>query len=178
MLCECSDLDQHERERDPADVTIAINQESFSLALAAELMPLAQACWNESTVVKNKTCAFYGEREFAVEPDMELYEHLTSKGSMVAVTLREDAILKGYVIGYTYRSPHHKKIFCGHGDSIYIEPPYRSYAANVAQKFESAMKELKVQAIGWPTHIDGPMYEVLKNLGYVGDDIIMEKRIV
>jgi hypothetical protein len=156
---------------------ITIENEPFSPALYAEILPLAQACWNESTIVKNKTCAYYGEREFAVEPDLDLYERLASAGSMIVLALREDETLKGYVVGYTYRSPHHQKILCGHGDSIYIEPAYRSYAVVMAEKFESAMKALKVQAIGWPTHIDGPMYEVLKNLGYVGDDIVMEKRL-
>jgi hypothetical protein len=108
---------------------------------------------------------------------LELYERLSKEGSLVLVALRDDRVLKGYVIGFTYRSPHHKKILCGHGDSIYIEPAYRSYTAIVAEKFEQAMRDLKVQAMGWPTHIDGPVYEILKARGYVGDDIIMEKRI-
>lgn len=157
-------------------MTVTIECEPFNLEVAAEILPLAQACWEESTLIKKETCAYYGERDFAVEPDMDVYEGLAAKGSIVLVTLRDDT-LKGYVIGFTYRSLHHKKILCGHGDSIYIEPEYRSYTAIVAEKFERAMSDLKVQAIGWPTHIDGPVYEVLKARGYVGDDIIMEKRL-
>jgi hypothetical protein len=156
---------------------IAIEKEPFTLDLAAEILPLAQKCWEESTRIKADTCAYYGEREFAVEPDMEVYERLAAQGSVVLATLRDDTALKGYVIGWIYSSLHHKRILCGHGDSIYIEPSYRSYTAVVAEKFEQAMKDLKVQAIGWPTHIDGPVYGVLKARGYVGDDIIMEKRL-
>lgn len=156
---------------------ITIEKEPFSLDVSVEILPLAQKCWEESTLIKKETCAYYGERNFAVDPDLEVYERFEAQGSLVLVTLRDEAILKGYVIGFTYRSPHHKKILCGHGDSIYLEPAYRSYTAVVAEKFEQAMKALEVEAIGWPTHIDGPVYEVLKARGYVGDDIIMEKRI-
>ena len=39
------------------------------------------------------------------------------------------------------------------------------------------MRERNVQIIGWPTHVDGPMYALLKARGYVGDDIVMEKRL-
>jgi len=155
---------------------IAIEQEPFSLALAAEILPLAQKCWNESTLIKQETCAYFGERDFDIEPNFEVYERFANTGSVVLVTLRDES-LKGYVVGFTHHSLHHKKILCGYGDSIYIEPEYRSYTAIVADKFERAMKDLNVQMIGWPTHIDGPIYQVLKARGYVGDDIVMEKRI-
>jgi len=156
---------------------IAIEKEPFSLEVSAEILPLAQKCWDESTLVKKETCAYYGERDFIVEPDTDGYERLSKQGLVVLVTLRDETVLKGYVIGFIYHSLHHKKILCGMGDSIYIEPDYRSYTAVVAEKFEQAMKELKVEIIGWPTHIDGPTYQVLKTRGYVGDDIVMEKRL-
>ena len=72
---------------------------------------------------------------------------------------------------------HHKKIVCGFGDSIFVEPEYRSYTLMLAERFEKEMRELSVQIIGWPTHINGPMYKLLSQLGYVGDDIVMEKRL-
>jgi hypothetical protein len=34
-----------------------------------------------------------------------------------------------------------------------------------------------VGIIGWPVHLNGPVYDVLKAKGYVGDDIVMEKRL-
>lgn len=156
---------------------IKIEKEQFTLDVAAEILPLAQSCWNESTIIKKETCAYYGERDFQIEPDTEGYERLATQGLLVLVTLRDDTVLKGYVIGFLYRSMHHKKILCGIGDSVYVEPEYRAYTAVVAERFEQAMKELKVEIIGWPTHIDGPTYQVLKTRGYVGDDIVMEKRI-
>lgn len=154
---------------------ITIERELFSAELAAEILPLGQKCWAESTANKKETCAYYGERDFEVEPDVEAYQR--SSDRMVVVTLRDDRILKGYVIGFTYHSMHHKKILCALGDSIYIEPEYRSYTGVLAAKFEQAMKDLDVQIIGWPVHIDGPVYGVLKTRGYVGDDIVMEKRL-
>lgn len=156
---------------------IKIAPEPFTASLAAEILPLAQKCWEESTLVKKDTCAYYGDRDFDVEPDVEGYQRLADLGLVVVVGLRDNGTLRGYVLGMTYRSLHHKQILCGIGDTIYIDPHYRSYTAVVADQFEKAMKALDVQIIGWPTHIDGPTYQVLKNRGYVGDDIVMEKRL-
>ena len=162
---------------DTADMTVVINVEPFSRELSAEIAPLAQKCWNESTVIKAETCAFYGERDFQIEPDVDRYELLASQGFVVMVTLRNDAEIKGYVIGLVYRSMHHKHILCGIGDTAYLEPDYRAYMAPVANRFEQEMRSRGVGIIGWPTHAEGPVYEVLKALGYVGDDIVMEKRL-
>jgi hypothetical protein len=112
-----------------------------------------------------------------VDPDLERYKALAKAGVLVMVTLRNET-LKGYIIGFTYRSLHQKKILCASVDSIYIDPEYRSYTAVVCEKFEQSINKLGVQIIGWATHIDGPVYQVLKARGYVGDDVIMEKRFV
>jgi len=158
-------------------MTVTIDSEPFSVQVAQEILPLAQECWAESTLYKLETCAYYGDRDFTVDPDMDRYQSVANQGLLVLVTLRDQGHLKGYVIGLTYTSMHHKKIPCGIGDTGYIEPEYRSYAAVLVGKFEQAMREQKVEIIGWPTHISGPWYEILKALGYVGDDIVMEKRI-
>jgi hypothetical protein len=154
-----------------------IDKEPFSLEVCAEILPLAQKGWDESTIIKAETCAYFGERAFLIEPDVERYEQLNAQGLVVLVTLRDEGELKGYVLGLTYRSLHHKHIFCGIGDASYIDPAYRSYTVIVVDKFEAAMRERSVEIIGWPTHIDGPLYGVLKARGYVADDIVMEKRL-
>jgi hypothetical protein len=156
---------------------VSIEREDFTDELYAELLPMAQACWDESTLIKKETCAYYGERSFAIQPDVERYKALAKAGRVVLMTLRSTAP-KGYIIGFLYRSPHHNKILCGAVDSIYIDPQYRSYTAVVCEKFEQTMKKLGVEIIGWTTHIDGPIFQVLKARGYVGDDVIMEKRLV
>ena len=158
-------------------MSIVIEREAFNAALAAEMLPLAQKCWNESTAFKGETCAYYGERDFDIEPDTDAYQALADQGKLVVVTLREDTELKGYVIGFTYTSLHHRKIPCGFGDSIYIEPEYRSHTWAVAKRFESEMQKRGAQIIGWPVHLNGPVYEVLKAKGYSADDVVMEKRL-
>lgn len=154
-----------------------IEKELFTAELYEEILPLAQKCWEESTINKAETCAYYGERDFKIEPDIPEYQRLAVLGSVVIVTLRDEGVLKGYVVGFLYRSWHHKRIFCGNGDSIYIEPAYRSYTAVVVDRFEKEFMKLGAGIIGWPTHVNGPVYEVLKARGYVGDDIVMEKRL-
>jgi hypothetical protein len=156
---------------------VTIEREPFTHELFKEMLPLAQKCWNESTIAKGKTCAFYGERDFDVEPDLDLYMEMAKRGCMVVIALRVDGELQGYVEGFSYRATHHRKIIGGIGDNFYIEPPFRSYAAVLVEKFEAEMKKLGVGIIGWPVTPDGPVYELLKARGYVGDDIVMEKRI-
>jgi len=158
-------------------MTVSIEQEPLSEGIFAEIMPLAQQCWNESTLDKAETCAFYGERDFAVEPDLAAYERLDKAGQLIVVTLRNNGVLNGFVIGIIYTSLHHKKILCGNGDSIYINPEYRSYADVVCEKFEQILTAKGVNIIGWPVHIDGSMYQVLKGRKYTADDTVMEKRL-
>lgn len=156
---------------------IAIEKEPFTMELMAEILPLAQRCWNESTLEKGESCAFYGEREFQIEPYGEMYQELSDKGALVLITLRVDGVLQGYVEGFTYRTMHHKKIIGALGDSIYIEPPFRSHASALINRFESEVKGMGAGIIGWPTQEGGAVYNVLKAKGYVGDDVVMEKRI-
>ncbi len=147
------------------------------MELYEEVLPLGRKCWAESTTNKGETCAYFGERDFAIEPDTEVYQRLADQGSAVIVTLRDNESLKGYVVGFLYRSWHHREILCANVDSIYIEPPYRAYTAVVCEVFEKAFASLGAKIVGWPTHINGPVFEFLKARGYVGDDIVMEKRL-
>jgi hypothetical protein len=158
-------------------VNIAIKSEPYSAQLHAEIMPLAQKCWNESTVAKGETCAFYGERDFDVMPDTDSYQRLADQGILVIITLRDRGELKGYIEGFSYQGLHHHKIKGGIGDSMYLEPDYRAYIAPMAEKFEAEMQRLGVEIIGWPVTPEGPIHRVLKALKYVGDDIVMEKRL-
>lgn len=156
---------------------INIAREGFSDETFDEVMPLAQKCWDESTTFKGETCAYHGDRDFKIEPSKEGYQQLEKNGCLVLITLRDDGVLKGYIVGFTYYSLHHGKILCGIGDTMYIEPECRFYTRSMAKRFEKEMRAMGAQIIGWPVHINGPVYEVLKVLGYVGDDIVMEKRL-
>lgn len=154
-----------------------IQTEAFSLELCKEILPLGQKCWEESTVNKGDTCGYNGEREFQIEPNLEVYERLSTAGSLVLLTLRDEGILKGYVMGFLYLSWHHKNILCASVDSIYVLPTHRAFTPVMTEKLEHELESLGVQIIGWPTHVNGPVYELLKAIGYVGDDIVMEKRL-
>lgn len=158
-------------------MTVTINKENFTEELAQELLPLGQKCWEESTLAKAEKCAFYGERDFQIDPDLVQYQKLSDLGALVIVTLRDDAVVKGYVSGFTYKALHHKRILGAIGDTIYVEPEYRSYTGVMIDMFLSEMRERNVQIVGWPTLPDGPVYHLLKDLGFVGDDIVMELRM-
>jgi len=158
-------------------MTVTIQTERFNAQIFDELLPLIHKEWNECSVIKAETCAFHGDRDFRIEPDIEAYQKLADAGSLILVTLRDEGVLCGYVEGFLYSALHHKKALCGIGDSLYIEPGYRTYIRGLISRFESEMKALKVEILGWPTHINGPLYELLKARGFVGDDIVMEKRL-
>jgi hypothetical protein len=150
--------------------------EPFTRELALEILPLGQKCWEEATIAKGEACAFYGQRDFAIEPDVD--EYLKAAKTSVVVTLRDEGKLVGYVIGLLYRSLHHKSVQCALGDSIYVDPDYRSYTGVMVERFETEIKKLGAKIIGWPVTPDGPVYKVLKARGFVGDDVIMEKLCV
>ena len=154
-----------------------IEKEPFSLELLGELMPLAQACWEESTRAKAETCAFYGDRDFKIEPDLDNYRRMQESGILTILTMRDKGELVGYLVGVLYRSWHHTKVLCAHVDTAYVKPAARAYTAVMIEKFERDMTERGVGIIGWPAHENGPVYKVLLARGYVGDDLVMEKRL-
>lgn len=156
---------------------ILMNFEPLSAELLKELLPLAQKCWDENTIIKAETCAFYGEREFQIEPDLEQYYILAKRGVLHILAFRAGGILQGYLSAVLFRSLHHKKFLTMMVDSAYIEPAFRSYTAVLIEKFERHAREQGTAIIGWPAHINGPLYQFLKASGYVGDDLIMEKKL-
>lgn len=158
-------------------MTVTIQTEPFDAAIFEELLPLIQKGWDECSTIKAETCAFHGNRDFVIKPAFETYKKLADAGSMVLVTLRDHGVLQGYVEGFLYQALHHTGVLCGIGDAIYIEPGYRSHVLKMIVRFEDELRNLKAEIIGWPTHINGPLYKVLKAHGFVGDDIVMEKRL-
>lgn len=156
---------------------VLIGIEPMTRALIEELRPLWQRCWDECSEIKGTTCAFHGERGFLIEPDIEQYLLLGSQNSLPVVTLRVDGVLHGYAIGILYRALHHRPVIVGNVDSCYLDPQYRSYIRSVIKALENEFESHEVVIIGWPTSPDGHLYSVLKALGYIPDDIVMEKRL-
>lgn len=158
---------------------IDIAKEQLTDEIFAEIVPLAQKCWDESTLIKGAACAYHNQRDFVIEPDSDQYLALAKVGALTVITARLEGVLVGYVVGILYRSLHHRKILCGLGDSMYLEPKYRfTYAKPMADLFESELKAAGAGIIGWPANTNSPMYEFLKSRGYVGDDVVMEKLCV
>lgn len=157
---------------------IDIKIEPLTDELFAEILPLAQACWNESTELKGEHCAYYGDRDFLIEPDVDQYKTLQAAGGLVIVTARGEGVLVGYLIGILYRSLHHRHITCALGDSMYLKPEYRfTHAGAVANLFERTLTDIGIGIIGWPAHRSSPLYDFLQSRGYVEDDTVMEKRL-
>lgn len=154
-----------------------IDVEKLTEELFAEMLPLAQKCWEESTAEKAESCAFYGSREFQIEPDFDAYMKIQETGFLTIVTLRDEGKLVGYIEGFVYRSLRHKSLKGGMGDSIYVEPEYRVYTPPMIERFEKEMRQGGADIIGWPTSPNGPVHKLLLASGFVGDDVIMEKKL-
>ncbi len=155
-----------------------IDVEFFTEKLAAEIAPLGQALWDECSEIKQETCSFHGERGFRIQPNIEQYLAINEAGSLLVLTLRDEAgVLQGYAIAILYRSLHHKVVQCANVDSFYVAPAYRAVAAVLIAKLEDQFRNLGVVVVGWPTSPEGPLCAVLKTLGYAPDDVLMEKRI-
>jgi len=93
------------------------------------------------------------------------------------LTLRREAELVGYAIGFTYNSMHHQPVLCAIGDSFYVEPEARAYAAALEDRFELEFESMGVETIGWPVTPDGPLHKLLAAKGFRPDDVVMEKRL-
>jgi hypothetical protein len=148
------------------------------MELFHKLLPLAQESWNESSRAKAETCAFYGKRDLKIEPDADQYQRLDSLGILLLLTLRDGNDVVGYLLAVTHPALHHKQIICANVDCVYVDPDYRSYTGVMIERFEKEATDRGAQIIGWPTHPNGPVYEVLTAMGYVGDDLVMEKQLI
>lgn len=158
-------------------MSVTIQKESFSDTLCQEILPLAQKCWDEGTALKGENCSYHGKRDVEIEPDFGLYRGLSDAGRLVLITARDSAVLVGYIVAYLYQSPHHKKMLVANGDSIYIEPEFRACTATMIKLLLAELEARKALTIGWAVSQTGPVYDLLCALGFVGDEIIMEKLI-
>jgi len=158
-------------------MSVTILTEQFTRELMTEMLPLAQACWDESSADKVKRCSFDGDRDIAVEPDVDTYLHLALKGNLILVAMREGKELVGFATAMLYHSMHHRRVLCACGDVFYVKPKYRGHASKLLAKVEEEFKAAGVVGAGWPCTIDGPVYKLLEVSGYKADDCIMEKRI-
>ena len=158
-------------------MSVSISVENPSLALLHEIASLGQKSWDDCSSIKGETCAFHGERGFAIEPNFEQYQWLADQGALLIVTLRDGGQLQGYGLGILYRSLHHKPVMAANVDTFYIEPGYRARAAVLIERIEAEFKVRGASIVGWPTSPEGPLCEMLKALGYSPDDVVMEKKL-
>lgn len=158
-----------------SEVVIAL--EAFSDPLVAELLPLAQACWNESSVAMADSCAFYGTRDFEIQPDLREYRRLAELGALVILVLRAGGAARGYALGWTYRPMHHQVVTAAMGDTFYVDPAYRAYAGVLIDRFTAELEAREVAIIGWPATQHGYLHRLLVARGFVGNEIVMEKKL-
>ena len=158
------------------DVTIAV--EPLSRELFDETLPLARKGWAESTIAKAETCAWYGERDFDVDPDFEQYEALAHVGALVVMTMRASGVLVGYLTGTCWKGMHHRHFVVAQSDSFFVEPAYRGHVRRLVRAYEQEMIRRGAVALNWLTHTNGPVYKLLLSRGYVADETMLEKRVV
>jgi hypothetical protein len=156
---------------------VSIQREAYNESLGQEFLPLAQKCWDEGTALKGENCSYHGHRDIAIDPDYLLYRQLADAGRLLLFTIRDAGILVGYAVSYVFASPHHRKLLVANGDSIYVERGYRAYTPALIEMLLKELKSLGVTNMGWAVSQNGPVYELLCKLGFVADEIIMEKLI-
>lgn len=145
-----------------------IQQEHYSEGLLAELEPLVQRNWIESESSKNG---------LKVDPAMERYIKLDQMGALVCLTARETGLLVGYLVFTVDYSLHHKSILCGKGDAVYVEfgPGRGGIAKDLIHEAERHMKARGVQRIGWYANPESRLHLLLRAMGYLDDEVVMEK---
>jgi GNAT superfamily N-acetyltransferase len=152
--------------------------ETFTNALAEEITPLGQECWDECSEIKKDTCAYHGQRGLQIDPNIQQYINLQEKNFLLAMTLRsEDGTLHGYALLILYHSLHLRKELCGNVDTFYVQPEYRQMMPRFMSHIEEEFRSRGVSIIGWPVTMTGKLFEILKKRGYIADDVIMELKL-
>lgn len=152
--------------------------EPFTRELADEITPLGQQAWDECSEIKKDTCAYHGQRGLAIDPNIDQYLYLATGKSLIAMTLRgEDGVLHGYALMILYYSLHLKKELCGNVDTFYVQPEHRRFMPRFMSSIEDEFRSRGVSIIAWPVTLTGRLYEILKNRGYIADDVVMELKL-
>lgn len=152
--------------------------ETFTRALADEIVPLGQQSWDECSEIKKDTCAYHGQRGLEIDPDIDQYIFLAEHQSLLAMTLRDDdKTLCGYALVILYKSLHLKSELCANVDTFYVQPDHRRFMPRFMSQIEATLRERDVSIIGWPVTRTGKMYEILQRRGYIADDVVMEFKL-
>lgn len=152
--------------------------ENFTRELADEIIPLGQQSWDECSEIKKDTCAYHGQRGLPIDPDIDQYLYLAGHDSLIAMTLRDDGrVLRGYALLILYKSLHLKTELCGNVDTFYVQPEYRRAMVRFIHQIANTLRDRDVSIIGWPVSKGGKLYKILKRLGYIADDVVMELKI-
>lgn len=155
-----------------------ISVEALTAALAEEIIPLGQESWDECSEIKKDTCAYHGQRGLRIDPDIETFMSIAANDRLVSMTLRdEDGILRGYALMIVYRSLHLKTELCGNVDTFYVQPKFRRGMSRFMSAIEDVLRNRGVSIIGWPVTRTGKLYDILRNRGYIADDVVMELKI-
>lgn len=155
-----------------------IEIETFTKELADEIIPLGQKSWDECSEIKKDTCAYHGQRDLPIDPDIDNYLRLQNSNSLIAISLRnDDSLLCGYALLIIYKSLHLKTELCGNVDTFYIKPEYRNTMPRFISKIEETLRNKDVSIVGWPVTFAGKLRKILEKRGYIADDVIMELKI-
>lgn len=146
--------------------------------LAEEIIPLGQQSWDECSVIKKDTCAYHGQRGLPIDPDVDRYFFLAKNDALIVMTLRDDeGILGGYALLILYHSLHLRTQLCGNVDTFYVHPKHRRSMMRLITSIKDELESRNVSIIGWPVTRAGKLYKILKKLGYIGDDVVMELKL-
>lgn len=155
---------------------IAIEQ--LTSSLFDELMPMGQKLWDECSEIKKDTCSFHGERGLVIQPNKTAYLTFQEENRLSVFVMRDE---RNTAIGFSfcifYNSLHHEIVPCANVDLFYIEPEHRYSIKRLINVMEHTFRQRGVVVVGWPISPMGKLFEILKTLGYMPDDVVMEKRI-
>ncbi|EGD06500.1 hypothetical protein B1M_01107 [Burkholderia sp. TJI49] len=155
-----------------------ISIENFTRELADEIVPLGQQSWDECSEIKKDTCAYHGQRGLQIDPDIDQYLYLADHHSLIAMTLRDEGgALHGYALLILYKSLHLKTELCGNVDTFYVQPDHRRSMLRFIHQIAETLRSRGVSIIGWPVSKGGKLYKILRRLGYIADDVVMELKL-
>lgn len=118
-------------------------------------------------------------KEYALQPQWDIYNAMQLAGNMVAYTVRDKSKLVGYASVYIFQSLYSTNRIEAQYDMIYIKPEHRKarVGANLIRYIEKDLQKngIKQIAIGSLRH--QPFDNLLEWLGYKSAEVVYKKSL-
>jgi GNAT superfamily N-acetyltransferase len=153
---------------------ITYQREEFS-QVARELLPLLRRHHKEIALYQNRV-------EF--DPDWDFYYALERRRCLVALTVRSNGALVGYIFNFVGPHHHYRSTQWSNNDVFWLDPAYRAGAIGLRMftEMDKLLASLGVKVSGYQPKLHfererGGVQKLLRHLGYEEVGVQLQKTL-